>query len=76
MLPIEVKSGKDYTVHSALDNFLKTSDYHVNRAIVLNNSGEVRQTNGITYMPVYYSMFIERRNHNEADYVIPIINEP
>ena len=29
VLPIEVKSGKDYTVHSALDRFLSIEEYHV-----------------------------------------------
>ena len=27
-VPIEVKSGKDYTIHSALNNFVKNEDYH------------------------------------------------
>ena len=35
VLSIEVKSGKDYKVHSALDNFMKTPDYNVKNAIVL-----------------------------------------
>lgn len=34
VLPIEVKSGKDYKVHSALDKFLATTDYHITRAVV------------------------------------------
>ena len=35
VLPIEVKSGKDYTVHSALDNLMSISDYHIVSSIVL-----------------------------------------
>ncbi len=57
-LPIEVKSGKDYKIHSALTNFLSTPQYNIKRAIVLSNSNEVITENGITYMPIYYSMFI------------------
>lgn len=30
--PIEVKSGKDYTIHSALNVFVKNEDYHVKKA--------------------------------------------
>ena len=30
--PIEVKSGKDYTVHSALNNLLKNPDYNIQAA--------------------------------------------
>ena len=59
ILPIEVKSGKDYTVHSALDNLLETPDYHIQKAVVLSNEREVAVKNGITYLPVYYCMFYQ-----------------
>ncbi|MBO6117925.1 MAG: ATP-binding protein [Bacteroidales bacterium] len=59
LLPIEVKSGKDYTVHSALNNLLKTADYNIKNAVVLSNKREVKTVNNITYMPVYYVMFID-----------------
>ena len=36
VLPVEVKSGKDYTKHSALDNFMRVPDYHISSALVLN----------------------------------------
>lgn len=54
VLPIEVKSGKDYKIHSALDSFLSTVDYGINRGIVLSNSGNVEQKGGVVYMPTYY----------------------
>lgn len=41
VLPIEVKSGKDYWIHTALDWFLANKDYDVNSAIVLSNEKEV-----------------------------------
>ena len=28
-IPIEVKSGKDYTIHSALDKFLSNDEYNI-----------------------------------------------
>ena len=37
VVPIEVKSGKDYTVHSALNTFVKNEDYHIKKAFVLSN---------------------------------------
>lgn len=58
VLPIEVKSGKDYRVHSALDNFVRTPDYQIKEAIVLSNEREVTIKDGITYLPVYYVMFL------------------
>ena len=48
VLPIEVKSGKDYTVHSALDNLLETPDYHIQKAVVLSNERGISVKNGIT----------------------------
>lgn len=56
-IPIEVKSGKDYTVHSALNKFLSVKDYNIKRAYVLSNSRDVVTKDGVTYLPVYYVMF-------------------
>ena len=58
-IPIEVKSGKDYTVHSALDKFLSNDEYNIKKAYVLSNEQKVYKKNGITYMPIYYVMFFQ-----------------
>ena len=58
-IPIEVKSGKDYTVHSALDKFISNDDYNIKKAYVLSNEREVFVDNGITYVPIYYIMFFQ-----------------
>ena len=57
--PIEVKSGKDYTVHSALNNLLKNPDYNIQTATVISNEREIHQDGKITYMPVYFVMFMQ-----------------
>lgn len=57
-VPIEVKSGKDYKIHSALDTFVKTKDYNIKEAIVLSNEREVSIQQGITYLPIYYVMYL------------------
>jgi predicted AAA+ superfamily ATPase len=57
--PIEVKSGKDYTIHSALNNLMKNPDYHILSSTVISNEREVHQDGNITYMPVYFVMFME-----------------
>ena len=57
-VPIEVKSGKDYTVHSALNAFVSNEDYYVKKAIVLSNEREITTKNKITYLPIYDIMFI------------------
>lgn len=56
-VPIEVKSGKDYTVHSALNALVQNEDYHVKKAFVLSNERTVKQNGKITYLPIYYVMF-------------------
>ena len=77
VMPIEVKSGKDYTVHSALDKFLNTEDYNVKKAVVLNNEREVREKNGVVYQPIYYCMFFDQnRLSDSADCIIPEISIP
>lgn len=56
-VPIEVKSGKDYTIHSALNTFVKNDDYHVKKAYVLSNTREITTNGKITYLPIYDVMF-------------------
>ena len=77
VLPLEIKSGKDYMVHSALDKFLATPEFHIHEAVVLSNEQRVHQQNGITYMPIYYCMFFANNiTENEAECVIPQIYMP
>ena len=65
--PIEVKSGKDYTVHSALNNLLGNPDYHIPSATVVSNEREIRQDGKVIYMPVYLVMFMESDAPAEAE---------
>ena len=59
VLPLEVKSGKDYEIHRALDRFLSIKDYGITDAVVLSND-----------MPVYYCMFY-KLDFEETDTIIP-----
>lgn len=61
-VPIEVKSGKDYAVHSALNAFVGNDDYHAKKAFVLSNEREIRQKGKIVYLPIYHIMFF----HSES----------
>ena len=58
VLPIEVKSGKDYTVHSSLNHFINTPDYNITQGVVLCNEGEIKEINHVVYLPVYCVMFL------------------
>lgn len=57
VVPLEVKSGRDYRIHAALIRFLSTPDYSIKKGYVLSNSGEVATRDGIRYVPVYMVMF-------------------
>lgn len=67
ILPIEVKSGKDYTIHSALDNLMAVSDYHIVSSIVLSNEREIKKKGNIYYFPIYYIMFMENKIPKKED---------
>ena len=58
-VPIEIKSGKDYTIHSALNNFVKNEDYHIQKAFVVSNERTVSTKGKIIYIPIYYIMFFQ-----------------
>ena len=61
VVPVEVKSGKDYTVHSALSNFAKNENYNLKKAYVLSNEREVIKKDKIIYMPIYNIMFFNNQ---------------
>ena len=56
-VPIEVKSGRDFKIHSAISQLTKNADYHIGYGVVLSNSGTVEIKGSILYLPVYYVMW-------------------
>ena len=66
--PIEVKSGKDYTVHSALNNLLKNNTA---AGTVISNEREIYVDGRIIYMPIYFVMFMDADTPkaDETDYL-------
>ena len=71
VVPIEVKSGKDYTVHSALNHFVNNVEYHIQTAFVLSNAREITAKGKIIYLPIYDIMFFENQPAEENTYLIP-----
>lgn len=59
VVPIEVKSGKDYKRHVAISRFVATEEYGIRYAYVLSNSREVEVQGKIRYVPVYLSLFFD-----------------
>ncbi|MCF0194762.1 MAG: ATP-binding protein [Bacteroidaceae bacterium] len=58
-MPIEVKSGKDYQRHRAMNNVLQTHNYNTTQPIVLCNDN-LSHDGSITYAPIYMLMFLQR----------------
>ena len=71
VLPLEIKSGKDYTEHSALTKFLENPEYDIHRAVVFSNEREIFQKNGVTYLPVYYCMFLQKDVTDSNAVILP-----
>ena len=67
VLPIEVKSGKDYTVHSALNNFVTHPEYRIEKAVVISNECDITQDGKVLYLPVYFVMFMQAKQAEEMD---------
>ncbi|MBR6031653.1 MAG: ATP-binding protein [Bacteroidaceae bacterium] len=59
VLPIEVKSGKDYERHNALNNVMGNKDYDVPSAFVFCQENVLRKGKN-TYYPIYMITFFEQ----------------
>lgn len=63
IIPLEVKSGKDYQRHVALSNILSNNEYNIHRAIVLGGNN-LSVTGDVLYAPVYMTMFLHHHPQN------------
>lgn len=71
VLPIEVKSGKDYRQHRALGNIMECQDYDIHKAVVLCNDNLFDDGN-VLYAPVYMAMFIRREESAPLKYKVDL----
>lgn len=69
VLPIEVKSGKDYYIHTALNNLLKVNEYKITNGIVFSNEAKVYNNGNVIYMPIYYVMFLRSSAFDNSEFV-------
>ena len=67
VLPIEVKSGKDYDRHRALANVMQNEEYDIPLALVFYNDN-VQVNNKVVYLPIYMTMFLQQTKAEEAIY--------
>ena len=60
VVPIEVKSGKAYKKHKALNNFISIPDYHIEKAYVFS-IGNVETEGVVTYLPIYMCYLLQEQ---------------
>lgn len=65
-LPIEVKSGREYKTHKALDNVMGVANYNIKEAIVLSTNN-VERVGCVRYLPMYMTMFLSRDHRDFPD---------
>lgn len=71
VIPIEVKSGKDYERHNALQNVLECKDYNIEKAYVLCQ-GNMEKKGKTIYIPIYMTMYITPSQPTADIYTIDI----
>lgn len=75
LLPIEVKSGKNYLRHNALKNVIENKDYDIEKAYVLYNEN-IKRVGNIVYLPIYLMMFIKNREIEKLIWKIDLSSLP
>lgn len=65
-LPIEVKSGKAYNKHSALNNLMNAKEYGIEEAFIFTNDN-VKIDGKLNYLPIYMVMFLRDEPMEFAD---------
>lgn len=61
VLPIEVKSGKDFKSHAALDNMLDVAEFGISSAWVVCKGEKIESAGKRVYLPIYSLMFLKRQ---------------
>lgn len=71
VIPLEIKSGKSYKRHSALNNVLSIEEYHIEKAYIFSQENvEVHQKR--VYLPIYMIMFLENKKLKNSIYKIDL----
>lgn len=66
-IPVEVKSGKDYERHQALNNVLGNEEYAVEKAYVFCQDN-IKEEGKIIYLPIYMLMFLHKTYVEDMEY--------
>ena len=61
LVPVEIKSGKDYRSHRALDHLMAVNEYKLKESFVFC-PGNVEAEGKTVYLPLYMIMFFQKEN--------------
>ena len=67
VLPIEVKSGKDYERHRALSNIMDNDEYAIPKAFVFCQEN-IQVKDRLVYLPIYMLMFFQHEQDSDITY--------
>ncbi len=70
VLPIEVKSGRDYKIYNATNHLLKNSDCLISQSIVFYNEREIKIVDKLIYYPIYFVMFFKTNTDYGKDTIL------
>lgn len=71
VVPLEIKSGKDYQKHSALNNVLDNKEYNIAKGYVFSNENVSIDGKKI-YLPIYMIMFFQRDELKDMIYKVDL----
>lgn len=71
VVPLEIKSGKDYKRHSALNNVLECEEYQISEGYIFSE-GNVETVGRKVYMPIYMIMFLEEKKMENTIYKLDL----
>lgn len=64
VIPIEIKSGKTYSRHHALDNLISSKEYNIENGYVFADTN-VSSNGKITTYPIYFIDFIRKQQNTD-----------
>ncbi len=73
VIPLEIKSGKNYQKHSALNNVLDSKEYNISKAYILSNEN-ISIDDKKVYLPIYMIMFIKKDELKDMIYKVDLSN--
>ncbi|MEE1167111.1 MAG: AAA family ATPase [Treponema sp.] len=71
LVPLEIKSGKNYERHNALKNVTTSNDFDIKKAFVFCNDN-VKINGKVTYLPIYMIMFIKNKETDSLIYKLDL----